>query len=140
MPTLSRVLVPLDGSSRSEGSLPYAQAVLAPGGEIVVMMTSALPAHHVTGPRGRPADHLVHAQREYLEKIRARLQAEGVTVRTILHPGMPADGILDTAAREQADIIVMTSRGGSSVERWAVGSVTERIVRHSPVPVLVVRR
>jgi nucleotide-binding universal stress UspA family protein len=50
----------------------------------------------------------------------------------------PARTIVAAAEREGCDLIVMSTRGGSTVQRWAVGGVTEQVLRLSPIPVLVV--
>jgi nucleotide-binding universal stress UspA family protein len=52
---------------------------------------------------------------------------------------LPADGILQLAALKNADLIVMGTHGRSGLNRWMLGSVAERVLRESPVPVLTVR-
>jgi nucleotide-binding universal stress UspA family protein len=63
----------------------------------------------------------------------------GVTAKTILLTGDPAQGILDTAAKEEADLLIVGSRGTGTLERLLMGSVSERVVRFSKCPVLVVK-
>jgi nucleotide-binding universal stress UspA family protein len=63
----------------------------------------------------------------------------GVPIRTILLNGDPAQGILDTAAKEGADLVIVGSRGTGTLERLLMGSVSERVVRFSKCPVLVVK-
>ncbi len=63
--------------------------------------------------------------------------SEGVRVRAV--EAFPADAILASAASQKADLIVMGTHGRSGLNRWMLGSVAERILRESPVPVLTVR-
>jgi nucleotide-binding universal stress UspA family protein len=52
----------------------------------------------------------------------------------------PSKAILETAARDKFDLIVMGTHGHTGLVHMAMGSVAERVVRHSPCPVLTVRR
>ena len=53
--------------------------------------------------------------------------------------GDVAGNIIDLAAEEKADLIVMTTHGYSGITRWMLGSITERVLRDAPCPVLVIR-
>ena len=53
--------------------------------------------------------------------------------------GHPAEEILDHTEHRKFDLIAMTTHGRSGVGRWLLGSVAEKVVRNSPIPVLVVR-
>jgi nucleotide-binding universal stress UspA family protein len=64
----------------------------------------------------------------------ARLDAEPIILK-----GDPAEKILDFANKHDVDMIVVGSLGKSGIERFALGSVSEKVVRHAKVPVLVVR-
>jgi nucleotide-binding universal stress UspA family protein len=57
----------------------------------------------------------------------------------VVHEGKPAAAIVRTAIDEGCDLIVMTTRGGSTVKRWVMGGVTEQVLRMSRIPVLPVR-
>jgi len=79
------------------------------------------------------------------EKLRGDLHAfaqsareEGVTVRVDLCEGNPATEILDAARTEAFDLIVMGTHGRHGLEAWALGSVTESVLRASPCPVLTI--
>jgi nucleotide-binding universal stress UspA family protein len=58
---------------------------------------------------------------------------------TVVPEGEPAAGIIAAATEARADVIVMGSHGRRGLQRLFLGSVAEHVVRHSPVPVLVVR-
>ena len=68
-----------------------------------------------------------------------RAAERGVPAETAVERGVPHEAILEYAAENDADAIVMATHGRTGVERFLLGSVTERVVRRSPVPVLVVR-
>ena len=53
--------------------------------------------------------------------------------------GEPAGAIVDLAKETPNALVAMTTHGRSGVERWVMGSVTDRLVRHSGQPVLVIR-
>ena len=63
----------------------------------------------------------------------------GLNVITRVMLGEPAEQILVAAEAQQADLIIMCSHGLTGRTRWALGSVTHKVVHHSPVPVLVLR-
>jgi nucleotide-binding universal stress UspA family protein len=65
--------------------------------------------------------------------------AAGVDAVTDIVEGPIADGVLDYAADHGIDLIVMGTHGRSGLDRYLLGSVTERVVRSSTVPVLTVR-
>lgn len=77
--------------------------------------------------------------REAICYIEENAKAAGLETVPILLQGNPAEKILDFAEEQKVDMIVMGSTGKSGVERFMLGSVSEKIVRHSKVPVLVVR-
>ena len=68
------------------------------------------------------------------------LDADGVGVETRILEALPADGILRTAAENRASLIIMGTHGRSGWNRFTLGSVTERVLRESAVPVLTVRQ
>jgi nucleotide-binding universal stress UspA family protein len=78
------------------------------------------------------------AQR-YLGRTAKRLEAKGVKVRTEILSWPPAESIASYAEHNGADIIVMSSHGRSGPSRWAHGSVADKVLRLSCVPVLMVR-
>ena len=76
----------------------------------------------------------------YLEEKVNELKQNGIEkVSSILLVGSGADEIIDLARGTPDNLIAMCTRGRSGVERWVLGSVTEKVVRHSGDPVLVVR-
>lgn len=122
------IVVPLDGSPVSEQVLPHA-----------VALAKSLDASVV--PVGVSTSANDDAQvSEYLNNAVQQLGQEGVISEggQLLH-GDPAGAILDMTQRTTGCLVAMTTRGRSGVQRWVMGSVTDRVVRHSGTPVLVVR-
>ena len=63
----------------------------------------------------------------------------GVTVSSFLLQGHPAQEILDFAEQNDIDMIVMGTQGKAGIDRFLLGGVTEKVVRHSKAEVLIVR-
>jgi nucleotide-binding universal stress UspA family protein len=74
-----------------------------------------------------------------LSALIEQLEARGVRARGTQVAGSPAKKILDAIALEQAELVVMGTHGRQGVARFLLGSVSERVARDSPVPVLVCR-
>ena len=155
------VLVPLDGSTLSELSLEHAATMAAALRSRIVLLRINLDAElyrQYLSPAARGADaeaesdwasieELTRAEaddaRMSLERAAQRLANEcrfpgNVALRSVESRNV-AEAIVDVAAAEQA-MPVMTTHGRSGINRLVLGSVTDRVVRHSDVPVLVVRQ
>lgn len=80
--------------------------------------------------------------RKTLEVNVTRLQGKGfpVEVEYLVHTGDPAETILDQAKETNADLIVMGTHGRTGFNRMLMGSVAERVLRHSPCPVVTVKQ
>lgn len=74
-----------------------------------------------------------------MKKICAKLEKEELRVSYLIRQGGIAESILEVAETMQADLIVMSTHGHSRTRLFLLGSVTYQVVRHSPLPVLVVR-
>lgn len=76
--------------------------------------------------------------KEIVEKVKEKGKKLGVTVSTMLLRGHPAEEIINQAGK--FDLVVVGSLGRSGLTHLLIGSVAEKVVRHSPVPVLVVKK
>ena len=65
--------------------------------------------------------------------------SEGVEVETHVREGQPAEVIIDVANQEQADLIVVGSRGLTGIKRYLLGSVSSKVSEHAPCSVMIVR-
>jgi nucleotide-binding universal stress UspA family protein len=82
---------------------------------------------------------VVREAEDYLAKIEKRLKSKGLTVDTHVRYGNDAEEILDHAAMKDIDFVAMSTHGRSGVGRWLIGSVAEKVLRHSPKPIFLVR-
>ncbi|MDD5082492.1 MAG: universal stress protein [Dehalococcoidales bacterium] len=143
-----RILVPMDGSEFSECSLAHVRAIASGRNvpEVVVMrVVEPLSSQDVSAYALAGGDWLAKAEalreteaRDYLSQMESKLKKEGLPVKTELLHGRAAEEILDYVKKHPVDLIIMSTHGRSGVSRWAFGSVTDRVVRYSPVPVLTV--
>jgi nucleotide-binding universal stress UspA family protein len=146
---LKSIVVPLDGSRLAESVLPRAME-LAKKLSLEIVLTRAYQIPLSAAYAGAEAayipnqDALLNLVREeagaYLEEKVNELHQNGVEkLSHILLVGSGADEIIDLARSTPDNLIAMCTHGRSGVKRWALGSVTEKVVRHSGDPVLVVR-
>lgn len=139
-----RILVPLDGSKLSEAVLPHVEGI-AKGlnCEIVLLHVVPLPVPVFDTPAS-PFDHNLLRDQEndakrYLKEMCAKLEMDEARVTYLIREGDVTQVILETAQDQQADLIAMSTHGRSGAMRWLLGSITDRIVRNSPIPVLAIR-
>lgn len=106
----------------------------------------ATPVEWATGAATIPsAAHLAETRagaRQHMETIAEALRAEnpGLVISVEVHDGHPVDVILEAAEADGASRIIVGTHGRRGLRRLFLGSVAERVVRASPVPVLVVRK
>lgn len=146
-----RVLVPLDGSERSEAILGPLSALVRPlGGQLLLLHVSesmdylhAHPDYCEVCRRARAAGTELDIEpvraRRYLEGIAARLQADGLAVEIQTETGGAASGIVKVAVQRQVDLIAMATHGRSGLSQVILGSVATETVRRAGVPLLLVR-
>lgn len=143
----TRIVIPLDGSEVSEAALPeairQARAFDLPLHLVRVVDTRVL--EQVGGSAaafnysmlGEMFAQESDDSQRYVDERRQHLEGEGLTVTSDVRVGPIAQGILD--AVQPGDMIVMGSHGRSGFKRWMLGSVAEEVLRHSHVPVLMVK-
>lgn len=137
----SRIVLTLDRSPLAEQSLPHAVA-LAKAFHAAVEVVSVVPVAEVEGPAfGAHGDWEaeVAEYEEYLAGIVSRIRDEGLKVRSQIRRGEITEEILRHVKETEADLIVMSTHGRSGRGRWVYGSIADRVLRHAPVPVLLVR-
>jgi nucleotide-binding universal stress UspA family protein len=143
-PAAAKVLVSLDGSALAEQVLEPALelARLAEGGCTllrVVEIHSSLPDSPPGSP-GRPGEVHVEEARAYLEGIARRLRDRGVAVQTRVVVGRDvAETILAQARQQGSDVIALATHGRGGVQRLLFGSVADKVIRNTWIPVLVYR-
>ena len=141
-----RIVVPLDGSERAEQALPLAARLARASGGSLLLVRVVMPSDEVGWQAGEAAPFARETAgeepgkaRRSLETLAASEALAGIAVTTEVITGHPAEGILSAAIAGQADLIVMCSHGYTGFKRWMLGSVAQQVVRHSAVPVLILR-
>ncbi|MGZ4103622.1 MAG: universal stress protein [Actinomycetota bacterium] len=137
-----RIVVGVDGSPGSLQALNWA-IDLARDLEAEIIAVLALDLPLGLPPQAIPSPFWDRSWRDEMEGTFeldwcAPLREAGVKYRTVMQDGAPATVIAETAQREQADMIVAGARGRGSVTELVLGSVSHRLVHHSPCPVVVV--
>ena len=137
-----RILLSLDGSALSEQALPHAVAQAEHFQAELILLKVLEPlakSHNISLEAAWRVEKATHElAREYLEAVAIGIRERGVLVRVITVVGNPHEGIVTCAETEQADMIVICTRGHSGLSRWLIGSVADRVVRGAGVPVLLV--
>jgi nucleotide-binding universal stress UspA family protein len=136
---VAKILIPLDGSPCAETIIPRVEELVSgkKKGLCLLRVVSAS-----TFPGVDPTDAQVKVVREaeeYLKGLENGLRAKGLDVDTHVRYGNDAEEILDHAALKEVDLIAMSTHGRSGVKRFFLGSVAEKVLRHAPKPVYLVR-
>lgn len=142
---LRQILVPLDFSAHAMKALHYATGFARLSGAKLILL-------HVTEPIVYPSDfgyvplppntleeNFQRDARDRLEAVAAEQVKAGVTCEVALRLGKPYHEIAAAAREHQVDLVVITTHGYTGLTHVLLGSTAERIVRHAPCPVLVVR-
>jgi nucleotide-binding universal stress UspA family protein len=137
MHLVREIMVGADFSSDSRRAVAYA-------GELAKALDARLTVAHVDEKAAFvPGSDLARAEelsdRANIEALVAELVDRDVRAHGIVRPGLPAQGLCDLAREEQADLLVVGTRGRSCFANLVLGSVAERVLRDAPCPVLVVR-
>jgi nucleotide-binding universal stress UspA family protein len=143
-----KVIVPLDSSKLAECVLPHVEA-LSRGCQVkeVVFVSVVEPLGPIAG-EGYVLDaenteaietEMKAASENYLSALLARTHYGGVRVEWKVLSGRVAETLADFATSNGADLIVIATHGRAGVSRWVLGSVADRILRSSCVPVLMIR-
>jgi universal stress protein A len=142
---LKNILVPTDFSEYSLAISEYLCS-LAGSGEITVhllhVVTEPVNEVYYSGFGIDPVNILQHgiegAQKDLQDVVARRLHFDG-DVRQVVRQGEPSREIVRYAEEEGIDLILMATHGRTGVSHVLVGSVAEKVVRYSPVPVLTVK-
>jgi nucleotide-binding universal stress UspA family protein len=155
---MNTILVPLDGSREAEAVLPFIPTLartLAARVELLRVVPdqfSEVPVlHDLAASYGVGEETVVeqpalpsldtrrrHAEGDHLGTL-IDLRAHGLDVELVVETGHPAEVILARATTTQATLIAMATHGYSGLRRWALGSVTDKVVHAATTPVFVVR-
>ncbi len=143
---LDRILVPLDGSGAAERALPQATLLARQWGSRLHLASIIPTPHSVSVPyldasaeAEEVRQSLGREYLEYLERTAAPLRESGFEVEVdAIRAEEVAQGLAGVLTRSGAGLLVMSTHGRGGVARLLLGSVANRMIRSSPVPVLVV--
>jgi universal stress protein A len=147
MMTAQRFLVPLDFSADANEALEYAIGLASKLGARVTLL------HVLQSPPWGGVDMDVtcpHAYSRFIQHLEAevthnmqacleRVTAGGLEGEVVAVHGVPFQEILETAKNQQVDLIIMGTHGRTGLHHMLLGSVTEKVVRLAPCPVLTVK-
>lgn len=131
------ILLPVDEGTEASGLLHHA-AEIAHWAETEVTLLSVADTTRdsITVSEGEVLDALVDSGEEVIEEAGRLLDSLGVDYTTDVVQGAPAKTIVDYAERYEYDLVAMPTHGREGLSRYLLGSVTEKVVRLSSVPVL----
>ena len=140
---MRHILVALDGSPLAETSLPFVE-MLARKSEARVTLLHAVRIPDDVPRDSEPSmDEIVRRSEQlanhYLREQQLRLVSANIDTRIAVVTGDPAHEILAYVGREGCDVVALATHGRSGVQRWAHGSVAERVLQTATVPLLLIR-
>jgi nucleotide-binding universal stress UspA family protein len=142
-PRLQHILVPFDFSEGARLALRHAVAAArAFAARLTLLHVVHLPYLGTGfGPgEGMPSEaRLIEETSSELNLIADEVRGQGVVVAAVVCVGHPASEVVEMARREGSDLIVMGTHGRTGLLHMLLGSVAERVVRHAPCAVTVVR-
>jgi nucleotide-binding universal stress UspA family protein len=139
----TKILVPVDGSDNSYRALDAALVLSEKLGSniTVIHVMEEVPITHIGSEK--LLNELLEAYKKENQDILSRCSEiatqKGLTINTFLLQGNPASVILDFSKKEKFDMLIMGSRGLGKFKELILGSVTSKIVHHSPCAVLLIR-
>lgn len=139
----TKILVPVDGSDNSYKALEAALVLSEKLGSniSVVNVMEQVPITHIESEKllGELLEAYKKENQEILSKCSDIAHQKGITIKTVLLQGNPAPVILDYSKKENFDLVIMGSRGMGKFKELILGSVSSKIVHHSPCAIMIIR-
>ena len=139
---MKRILIPTDFSVQAENALKIAiELAKKNDSEITLLHSMEMPVHLATTDRGQlpEALYFVKLAEKRFSDLLEKPYIEHAHVTTKIGQGEIYDDINETVAEENIDLIIMGSHGASGFKEMFIGSNTEKVVRTSDIPVLVIK-
>ena len=149
-----KIMVPLDGSDLAECVLPHVEKfITSKQVKIVVFLRVVEPEStrfdDTAVLSGKTRDRIIEGARlieerrksdaaAYLGDVASRMKNNGVEIETEVLVGRVADSLADYTETNDIDLIIIATHGRSGISRWVRGSVADRVLRFSRIPVLIV--
>jgi nucleotide-binding universal stress UspA family protein len=143
-----KILVPLDGSEFAECVLAHLVSLTSSCQIVDVELVSVVAPVEMHYRAAVPVDSReeeqinraeVKAAQAYLDGVKARLKSSNLNITTKILTGKPAEALAHYIESSGADLLVMATHGRSGPSRWVLGSVADRLLQVSPIPIFVVR-
>lgn len=131
------ILLPVDGNTEASGLLHHAAEIAHwADAEVTLLYVADTTRDSVTISEGEVLDVLVEDGEKIVKEASRVLESLGADYTTDVVQGAPAQTIVEYAERYEYDLVAMPTHGREGLSRYLLGSVTEKVVRLSPVPVL----
>jgi nucleotide-binding universal stress UspA family protein len=134
-----KILVPLDGSKLAEKILPQVEELVKFSGAEVHLLRVVMTYDLAPKENREHLQKLSGEAQEYLDQVSARLQKSGLQVSATVAYGKDAVQICDYASEKKFNLIAMSTHGRSGLGRWTLGSVADKVLHCSIVPVMLFR-
>ena len=138
----TKILIPLDGSKTAEKVLPYARFLagsLKLPVELLAVVDIVEMATHISADRARFLDTMIEDSVRNGGQYVKGVVGNSPGTKCTLEKGKAEQMIVETAAADKGTLITMATHGRSGMNRWLLGSVTEKVLRGGNKPVLLVR-
>jgi nucleotide-binding universal stress UspA family protein len=142
---INKVLVPVDFSDHSKSALAYASEIASSYRAqlqlLHIIEETTHPAYSLSGKSSK-IDLVPGIEEDYRKKIRQMIQETGIPLEgteIIINSGQAALEIIKFADENLSDLIVIATHGLTGIERFLLGSVTEKVVRMAPCPVFTIK-
>ena len=138
---IKKILVAIDGSQNAYKALEYAIRLAVDYGAQLNLLTVVPDFEPKSGEESAYQRMLVVRAESYLDSAVEEVEETNpdITVETEIVYGDPAEKIITIADKSGVDMIVLGSRGLSGVQRWVLGSVSDRVSDYAPCTVLIVK-
>lgn len=143
-----KIMIPLDGSPLAECVLPHVEAIAGGCPVRELVLVRVVEPERVYSVSNTPIDPNLAAAREserrkeaedYLHGVVDRLDEPGLVCEIKSIVGRVAESLVDYCVENEIDLIIIATHGHSGVTRWVRGSVADKILRSSRIPVLIIR-
>jgi len=139
-----RILIATDGSKNAKRAASYgvnlAKIASAEVHALYVISTQhAVTTRTVKGWSEGFEECLTNKGRVAIDDVEKLGKEAGVKVKPAFLKGIPAVKILEYAQENNIDLVVMGTQGFTGIKKFLIGSVAEKVVRHSRIPVMVIR-
>ncbi len=139
---MKKILVPIDGSYNSLEALKCARDMADKfGSKIIIVNAQKVSNEAIATSESLDVDQEVLKEnaKKIINKAMEVIKGTSVNVKTETVIGDPAEQILYLIDKEGADMVVMGSHGLSGIRRFLIGSVSNKVLQHSPKPVMIIK-